>query len=206
MTSQSKSLSVSIVGYSIVLGGLLVKIPQIIKILKNKSVHGIHPATFSLEIYVQTIQTLYHYVHHLPFSTYGDFVCMGTANWILALLYQKYSKKRKKKKNFILIIISYLLVCIVLLRLHKKYPSILIGLQTTVIPCYIISRLPQILKNFREKRIGNLSLSTFVLHLLGGIGRIYTAEDYLLLIIYSTSVLVNGIICGQILYKEGLSL
>ncbi|RZC48489.1 hypothetical protein C5167_016912, partial [Papaver somniferum] len=61
-----------ILGYCIVAASTTVKVPQILKILKNSSVRGLSLAAFELEVVGYTIALAYCLHNGLPFSAYGE--------------------------------------------------------------------------------------------------------------------------------------
>jgi mannose-P-dolichol utilization defect protein 1 len=80
-----------LLGYLIILGSAIVKVPQIMKILRENSVEGLSLEMFVLEIigylivlFVSlyllgsyTICTTYGYFRQFPFSTYGEVLLIG---------------------------------------------------------------------------------------------------------------------------------
>ncbi|KAG2666275.1 hypothetical protein I3760_15G050400 [Carya illinoinensis] len=94
-----------LLGYCIVAASTTVKLPQILKILKNSSVRGLSLVAFELEVVGYTIALAYCLHKGLPFSAYGELAFLliqalilvaiiyyysqplGTITWIRALLY-----------------------------------------------------------------------------------------------------------------------
>jgi len=80
-------------------------------------------------------------------------------------------------------------------------------LYSLTIPIAILSRVPQIYKNFRESGVGNLNVVTFSLNTVGAMTRIFTTlsdpqlrNDTLVLAGYIMSSSLNGAITAQIIY------
>ncbi|KAJ0025519.1 hypothetical protein Pint_08726 [Pistacia integerrima] len=61
-----------LLGYCIVAASTTVKLPQILKILKNSSVRGLSVVAFELEVVGYTIALAYCLHKGLPFSAYGE--------------------------------------------------------------------------------------------------------------------------------------
>ena len=61
-----------LIGYLIITGAFILKVPQILKILKNKSVHGISKIMFYLEIFMYIHSSSYSIHSKIPFSVYGE--------------------------------------------------------------------------------------------------------------------------------------
>lgn len=59
-------------GLGIVVFGSIMKVPQILKIVRGRSARGISLAMYALEVVAYTISLAYAYRQKLPFSTYGE--------------------------------------------------------------------------------------------------------------------------------------
>ncbi|KAF7273299.1 hypothetical protein GWI33_013989 [Rhynchophorus ferrugineus] len=59
-------------GVFLILGSLLVKVPQILKIFRNKSGSGINMFSVTLDLAAITIHMAYNFVKEFPFSSWGD--------------------------------------------------------------------------------------------------------------------------------------
>uniref|UniRef100_M8C1K2 Mannose-P-dolichol utilization defect 1 protein homolog n=1 Tax=Aegilops tauschii TaxID=37682 RepID=M8C1K2_AEGTA len=62
----------TVLGYFIIAGSIVTKLPQILKILKHGSVRGLSVASFELELIGYTIALAYCIHKGLPFSAYGE--------------------------------------------------------------------------------------------------------------------------------------
>lgn len=71
----SKSL-----GYAIVAGSIFVKIPQVLKLLANRSAAGINLFAVLLEITAITLNLAYSFVKGFPFSAWGDASFLAVLN------------------------------------------------------------------------------------------------------------------------------
>lgn len=58
-------------GLAIILGSILVKVPQILKIVNNRSAEGINLFAVFLEIVVITLNLSYSFVKGFPFTAWG---------------------------------------------------------------------------------------------------------------------------------------
>lgn len=65
-------------GYGILAGSTMVKIPQIIAVLKAGSAEGLSPLSIELETLGYCISAAYGFLLGLPFSAYGEVVVSGT--------------------------------------------------------------------------------------------------------------------------------
>jgi mannose-P-dolichol utilization defect protein 1 len=67
-------------GLAIVLGGSIVKVPQILKIVKARSARGLSLASFLLDSAGTGINVAYNIRKHFPWSTYGESVFLLVQN------------------------------------------------------------------------------------------------------------------------------
>jgi mannose-P-dolichol utilization defect protein 1 len=73
-------------GTGILLGSLLVKVPQILKITRGKSARGLSPLSFELETLGLCIVATYGFIMQLPFSAFGEVVVGAWTQPVLMLL------------------------------------------------------------------------------------------------------------------------
>ena len=83
--SVSKAL-----GYGIMFGSGIMKMPQIIKIMKNRDVTGINAVSFYMECAAFLPSIVYNVLKHYPISTYGENIVILAQNIFLVLLYWMY--------------------------------------------------------------------------------------------------------------------
>jgi mannose-P-dolichol utilization defect 1 len=60
----------------IIAGSVVLKVPQIINFVKDKSVEGVSSSMYVLETIGYTVSLLYFFLGGYPFSTYGENVFM----------------------------------------------------------------------------------------------------------------------------------
>ncbi|XP_011053626.1 PREDICTED: mannose-P-dolichol utilization defect 1 protein homolog isoform X2 [Acromyrmex echinatior] len=92
----SKTLGLGIIG-----GSFLVKVPQIIKILKNKSGEGINIFSVLLDLFAITAMSSYSFCSRFPFSAWGDGVFLGLQTLIIAILVMHYNGDTAKAIAFL---------------------------------------------------------------------------------------------------------
>jgi mannose-P-dolichol utilization defect 1 len=81
-----------LVGYLIVLGAVVVKVPQIMKILVNNSTKGISPMAYYVETTVYLQSAAYSMHLGLQFSVYGENLFMTAQNLAIIGLMWKFEK------------------------------------------------------------------------------------------------------------------
>ena len=112
--SSNTSLKISKwIGSSVVVGSSMFKVPQIIRILKARSVEGLSPVTYTLEIASQASNIVFYASQGHPFSVWGEFAFIGNSyirmflflsiktgfqNVVILILYSIYRKKSNTDK------------------------------------------------------------------------------------------------------------
>lgn len=146
----------------------LVKLPQIAKIVKARSAHGLSLLAYLLETTAYCITLAYNTRHRHPFSTYGETVFVAGQNAIILALMLALRGR-------------YLALCVMLVAgvlaqtalYGEQYVSMAVlgRLQATTIPITLASKLPQIWSNYRQGSTGQLSAITVFLFLGGSLAR-----------------------------------
>lgn len=97
-----RSLLSKCLGLAIIAGSVLVKVPQILKILQNRSGEGISVASVLVEICAITAHISYSYVKGFPFSAWGDGSFMAVQTAVIAALVFYYGGSPTKAGVFLL--------------------------------------------------------------------------------------------------------
>ncbi len=71
-----------------------------------------------------------------------------------------------------------------------------------------LSRLPQIMLNYRSKSTGQLSIVSYILNVIGSTARLFTTMKQLggnrsLMMGFGSSIFINSVLAGQIMYYGG---
>ncbi|KAI8079141.1 hypothetical protein BDF21DRAFT_399247 [Thamnidium elegans] len=90
-------------GLGIVVGGAIVKIPQIITIIRHGSAKGLSLTSFLLETTAYEIVLMYNTRQNNPFSTYGEVLFMTVQNILICLLIVNYESNNKKMIGIIIL-------------------------------------------------------------------------------------------------------
>eukprot|EP01132_Coremiostelium_polycephalum_P002454 gene2454-3031_t len=187
-------------GYAIVFGALILKVPQILKIVANKSAESISISSVLLETIGFTISTLVGLILKYPFSTYGESIFILIQNIIVLLLVLKYSGKKTST-----ILIGSLVYCLCTGTVVKFFgdEKSLLFLQALNIPLFIISKIPQISTIYKAKSVGQLSFFTCILNFGGSLSRVFTCltelNDPVIVVNYLIGTTLNAIIVAQFL-------
>jgi len=191
------------VGYAIIVASVLVKLPQLLKMVSAKSGDGISLSSVILELAAISTTVAYSVAKSFPFSAWGEglFLAMQTACvGFLTLLFETSSA------SAISFGVGYTAIMAGLLGGYAPLHFIT-TLQALNIPIVIVSKLLQIVANFRASSTGQLSAITVGLLFLGCVVRIATTwietGDLLTVVNYVIATVLNGTILGQILYYGG---
>jgi len=187
-------------GYGIIVGSILVKVPQIVKILNAKSAQGISILSTSLELAAVTASLAYGYNKGFPFSAYGEagFLVLQTA--IIAFLIFFYGGNVGMGVFYTTVFTAFLGY----LMSGQAPTGLITGLQSAVIPNVVIARMIQVVTNIKNGSTGQLSLVTVFLLFAGSLARIFTSlqetGDNVLVMTYIVSTACNFLILFQIFY------
>lgn len=195
-----KLLISKLLGYAIITGALIVKLPQILKLLSSHRADSIAPSMFVIENIGYTISVAYNSRMHYPFSTYGESVFLLLQGFVLVFLVFKYNNALNAA--FWSATAAYVAFAYAVFFLAS--PSQLATLQSLSIPLFASSRLPQIYSNWKEQSTGQLAFITSALNALGSLARVYTTVqevgDPIMYVGVTVSTVLNGVILAQMLW------
>ncbi|XP_059649154.1 mannose-P-dolichol utilization defect 1 protein homolog 2-like isoform X2 [Cornus florida] len=174
-----------LLGYCIVAASTTVKFPQILKILKHRSVKGLSVVGFELEVVGYTIALAYCLHKGLPFSAYGELVFLLIQAIILVTIIYYFSQHVGTKTW-----IKALLYCAVA-------PTILAGQID-----------PILFEALYNKSTGQLSFLTYLMNFGASIGRVFTSiqEKAPTSVVMGSArgIVMNGTILSQIIIYQKL--
>lgn len=161
----------TIVGVLVLIGSLLYKLPQMVRIWRRRSAAGISVLMYALETIGTTFSSVYFVRRGFPFSSFGETTFIMVQNCIILSLIVFFEKLPRVGAVVCALSFSTLLtlLCSPLVPLRA-----LVVLQVCSIPILNLAKIPQILLNWRRKATGELSPITLGLQLLGNVARIFT--------------------------------
>eukprot|EP00729_Bicosta_minor_P005515 gene5515-24235_t len=172
-----------VVGWATTGIAMVSRTPQVMKVLKSRSVDGLDPTLFEMDTICNTnIATIY--------------------------LMSKFGVTAAAKRRAKLFMVSYGLAC-AYIGLHLKQCRRNIELAQKVSYGGLqLSRFPQIMLNFRSKSTGQLSMVSYVLNVIGSTARLFTTVKQLggnrsLMMGFGSSIFINSVLALQILYYGG---
>jgi len=188
-------------GLGIILGSILVKVPQIIKILRARSAQGITLISVVMELFAITSNLAYSYVSGYPFSAWGEACFLGFQTAVVAMLVLYYNS------GSAMLAFSFMVGYVAsVYGLVAGYTPIeyLRTMQGATIPIIVISKLIQAVSNYKNKSTGQLSAITIFMLTGGSIARIFTSiqetGDQTIVMTYMASTIVNLVIALQMLW------
>ncbi|TFB06931.1 Mannose-P-dolichol utilization defect 1 protein [Trichoderma ghanense] len=192
----SKGLGIGIVGAS-----LVVKVPQILKLLRSKSAEGVSFLSYALETSAYLISLAYNVRNDFPFSTYGETAFILGQNIVISMLVLNYSGQPGPAAIFV----ALLAVCAFNLFSESPVDMQTLGyLQAGAGILGVASKVPQILAIWKEGGTGQLSAFTVFNYLAGSLTRIFTTiqevDDKLILYGFVAGFALNAILALQMIY------
>jgi mannose-P-dolichol utilization defect protein 1 len=189
-------------GLGIVVGGAIVKIPQIITVVRHKSAQGLSLASFLLETSAYLIVLVYNTRLGNPFSTFGEVLFMSIQNILISLMIVHYNKQGKTR--IVLICTGYTIGFVTLSAIPNWLMSLLYAVQ---IPIGLASKLPQIITNYKNKSTGQLSVFAVLNYFVGTTARAFTTwaelDDKIMLFGNLLASLLNGFLVLQVIMYWG---
>jgi mannose-P-dolichol utilization defect protein 1 len=192
-----------LLGYAIVAASTTVKIPQILKIVHNKSVRGLSVVAFELEVIGYTIALAYCLHKGLPFSAYGELAFLLIQAIILVAIIYYFSQPMGTKRW-----IKPLLYCAIAptVLAGQIDPLIFEALYASQHAVFFCARVPQIWTNYKNKSTGELSLLTSLMNWAGSLVRVFTSiqEKAPISVVMGSviGILTNGTILSQIMVYQ----
>ncbi|XP_015884299.1 mannose-P-dolichol utilization defect 1 protein homolog 2 [Ziziphus jujuba] len=189
-----------LLGYAIVAASTTVKLPQILKILKHRSVRGLSVVSFELEVVGYTIALAYCLKKGLPFSAYGELAFLLIQGIILVSIIYYFSQPVG-----ITTWMRALLYCAVAptILAGQIDPILFEALYASQHAIFLIARIPQIWENFSNKSTGELSFLTCLMNFAGSMVRVFTSiqekAPTSVLLGSCIGIATNGTILSQII-------
>ncbi|EKG09783.1 hypothetical protein MPH_13143 [Macrophomina phaseolina MS6] len=192
----SKGLGIGIIGASSV-----VKIPQLVKLLRSQSAEGISFLSYLLETSSYLIGLAYNARNGFPFSTYGETALIAVQNVAIAALVLHFKGRDAGAAAWVagLAAAGY-----ALFDQGIVDAKTLAALQAVGGVLSIASKAPQIVEVYRQGGTGQLSAFAVFNYLIGSLSRIFTTlqevKDTLILFGFVAGFLLNAVLAAQMVY------
>ncbi|KAL5635886.1 hypothetical protein ACGC1H_004625 [Rhizoctonia solani] len=193
-------------GIGIVVGGSVMKVPQLLLITRARSARGLNLTSYILETLGYAINLAYSARSAFPFSTYGENLFLTIQNVAITYLILQYptpsltsaTAPRNPHAHFLPFTAATLLLGLVLLFSPAK---VLAMLQLATLPISLFSKLPQIAQNQRARSTGQLSAVAVGAQTLGCLARLFTTatevNDILVAGSFALALLLNLVVAVQ---------
>ena len=188
------------------LGSCNRSVPQIIKIVQNKSVEGLSLAANGAELLAYSITFAYNWRLGYPLSTYGELLSCWAQDVVLVSLLLFFRGVLGKRAVAAAAGYCLLLWCMLGGSVGGVVPGVSMELLTalqasTIFIVALGGRLPQIALNARRGDSGQLSGATSALNLAGNFARVFTTVvltgDFLNLVGALVQAVLNGTLLAQ---------
>ncbi|KAG6672040.1 hypothetical protein I3843_16G040500 [Carya illinoinensis] len=161
-----------LLGYCIVAASTTVKLPQIIKILKHRSVRGLSVVAFELDVVGYTIALAYCLHKGLPFSAYGELTFILIQAIILIAMIYYYSQPLGTKTWVRALLYCVLAPTILAGQIDPVLFEVLYAFQLAI---FFFAKIAQIWNNFSNRSTGELSFLTCLMNFAGSMVRVFTS-------------------------------
>ena len=205
ITSHPECLSLAIskaLGIAIITAASVVKIPQILKLVRSGSSEGLSFTSYVLETASFLITLAYNIRSGFPFSTYGETSLILAQDVVIGVLILQYQKKSAAAGAFVAAVAASIYALIVSDTLVSSEQMKLLQGGAGVLS--IASKLPQILTVYSQGGTGQLSAFAVFNYLLGSASRIFTTlqevDDKLILYSFIAGFVLNAILAIQMVY------
>ncbi|CAH0404634.1 unnamed protein product [Chilo suppressalis] len=187
-------------GIGIIAGSILVKIPQILKILNSKSAEGINIYGVSLELFAITANFAYSYVMSFPFSAWGEGTFLAVQTVIIAALVLHYGGSPGKAGLYLA---TYVGLVSTLITGYTPV-GVLWNMQAVNVPIIVLAKSIQVITNYKNGSTGQLSAVTCFLLFGGSVARIFTSiqetGDSIIILTYCVSTIANAALVLQLFW------
>ncbi|EDV57804.1 mannose-P-dolichol utilization defect 1 protein homolog [Drosophila erecta] len=187
-------------GLGIIAGSVLVKVPQVLKILNSKSGEGINIVGVMLDLLAISFHLSYNFMHGYPFSAWGDSTFLAFQTVTIAVLVLFFNGRKAQSGLFL---VGYVVLMYVL-NSGLTPMSVLFTIQSCNIPILLVGKLSQAYTNYQAGSTGQLSAATVIMLFAGSVARIFTSiqetGDFMIILTFIVSTFANSVIVGQLIY------
>jgi mannose-P-dolichol utilization defect 1 len=205
ISSHPECVSLAIskaLGIAIITAASIVKVPQIIKLVRSQSAEGVSFSSYVLETASLLITLAYNVRSANPFSTYGEVSLILVQDVVISVLILAYSGKLPQAGAFLAAVGSSLYALLGSDTLVNA--GQMTQLQAGAGVLGIASKVPQILAVYSQGGTGQLSAFAVFNYLAGSLSRIFTTlqevDDKLILYGFVAGFILNAVLAAQMVY------
>lgn len=162
-------------------GAMMVKVPQIRRILSAKSAKGLQFQMFLSEVAAGTVSIAYFAFHAMPLASYAEMFFVLFQNLVILGLMLILGRKNAARKSIISgvpsllpYVAGYAFAAMIVAIAPGDVLENLYNCTTAVL---VLGRAPQIYTNMKAKSTGELSAATQVLMTAGSAARVFTTQQ-----------------------------
>jgi len=188
-------------GVGIIAASSIVKVPQILKLVRSKSADGVSFLSYLLETSAYLITLAYNFRNGFPFSTYGETALILGQNVVISVLVLDLSGRQGVAAGFI----AALAAAVATLFAPNLLDMQTLGyLQAFAGLLGVAAKVPQIAAIYQQGSTGQLSAFAVFNYLAGSLSRIFTTlqevDDKLILYGFISGFALNAILALQMVY------
>ncbi|KAF7768001.1 hypothetical protein Agabi119p4_7244 [Agaricus bisporus var. burnettii] len=190
-------------GIGIVVGGSVMKVPQMLLILNAGSAEGLSLPAYILETLSYAITLAYSVKNQFPFSTYGENLFLTIQDILITLLIIAFAPSKKpassnKPRDLTVALLS---MAGTAYTLNSLPISTLALAQIATLPLSLFSKFPQIAQNAKAKSTGQLSAVAVLAQILGCVARLFTTatevKDPVVFTAFALALVLNSVLGVQ---------
>ncbi|CAD8099502.1 unnamed protein product [Paramecium sonneborni] len=195
-----KTLS-EIISYTIIVLSVILKAPQIYKIIQKSKVTGLSFDSIFFELFVYSFSIAYNVHKQNPWKLYAENIAILIQTIIIVALFKIYEKSFTLRQFYVR---TAIFIGVNFPFFTGMIPNSIFNLAIIINICLIMfARLPQIWSNFRNKDTGQLAFITIFLQFAGAAARCFTilvsSTDGMLILLNVISVALNFTLVFQML-------
>lgn len=187
-------------GYGIIAGATLVKVPQLVKLWQAQSAEGISLVSVLFELAGITATTAYSFAHRYPFSAWGEGLFLAVETALIAMFVLQFRGQAGRAWAFATVYVGLA----AFLASGTLPMTLLAAAQVTSVPVVIFGKLMQAWRNHKQGHSGQLSAITTGLLFAGALARIFTSltetGDPLMVVAFVLAAVANFTVFAQVLY------
>lgn len=196
-----------LLGYGVVVGSFILKLPQVLKIVMAGSAAGVSFPSQAIETFSYCISATWGFKQGLSFWDYGENVIVVLQLLVLLVLIGTYQRILGTAVLTVLGAVGFASLLVSGYLPDGVHSSLLS--MTSVFT--ISSRVPQIYANYKNRSTGQLAFLTFFLAFGGAAARVFTsalrvpweAGKLIIVVQFSVTTVLNFVILAQMFLYRG---
>lgn len=186
-------------GFGVMIAAFPAKVPQVVKIYKNKSGQGINVPSVTLELVAYVVYMSYSFSKKYPFHQWGEVLFLTIETLAIAILCLYYEGATELAVAYA---VSYSVFCVLMMVVVPD--NILWTLQSVNILIFTAAKCLQIYTNYENGNTGQLSEITLGLLFMGSLARIFTSiqetGDFIIILANTIACAANALLVVQMWY------